>query len=299
MPSISFEPLDAKFGLQVNGLDLTRPIAQRVLSQLTNALMQHKVLLVRDQHITTQQYADFGRSWAPTTRIDSFHEMHVPGFDDINQVGNVGRLFENEEYRNGASFWHTDCAAESDPDATTMLYCLEAPASDGETVIADMQAAYLGLDHELRERIEHLTASHCYAGAKPIIGGREDWEHSLTPVSEETRDNFPSPVTRPVVRRHSVTGVKGLYAPAGSIFSIDGMETEQANKLMRTIKLQSTQAEFCYSHQYRPGDLLMWDNTSTMHYGKPVSAATNKLDRRLLYRISPLGIPFGCSRYPL
>ncbi len=297
MSKITFNPLHPNIGVEVIGFDIAKGFDQETLCQLTNSFVKHKVLLFRDQDISTEQYASFGRQWATTTRIDSFTEMHVSGFDDMNIIGNVGELFKNDEYRNGAAFWHTDCAAEADPDATTMLYCIEAPSESGETVIADMQTGYDTLDDQTRTELEPLIAHHCYAGAKPIVGGREDWEHTLTPVSDDTAKNFPPPVKRPVVRPHSVTGIKGLYAPAGSIFHIDGMDVEAAHELIRRVKQHVTNEKNCYFHKYRPGDILMWDNTSTMHFGKPTQAATGNNDRRLLYRMSPLGIPVGCTYF--
>lgn len=293
MSLIAFKSLHQSFGKEVLGVNLQSKLKFDVLSKLTQALMDNKVLLFRDQNLNSEQLAEFGRAWSGRTRIDSFTEMHVPGYDDINVIGNVGELFADADYRNGAAFWHTDCAAENDPDATTMLYCIHALPENGETVLADMELAYFDLDDDIKNQIDELTARHCYAGARPILGGKQSWEHELTPVTEETERNFPAPVNRPIARTHSITGRKGLYAPAGSIFEVPGMPDREANELMFSLKVHATQDKYCYAHQYKPGDVLVWDNTSTMHYGKPVAAATGDHDRRLMHRISPLGIPVG------
>ena len=291
MKNFSTTALSPHFGLSIKGVHLPVDLNENLITAFSKLLMEHKVLLLRDQQITPSEYADFGRQWTGKTRVDSFTEMHVPGYQDMNMVGNVGELFRDPGYRNGAAFWHTDCAAEPDPNAITMLYCIHALAKDGETVFANMQAAYEALDKKTKSEIENLTAHHCYAGAKPILGGREEWEFPLTPVTGETAENFPDPVVRPLVRAHSVTGAKSLYAPAGSAFAIEGMPHEDANALMHKLKLHAIQREFCYSHQYRPGDLIIWDNTSTLHYATPTNAATGEHDRRLMHRISPLGLP--------
>ena len=291
MDPVTFQPLSDHFGAQVLGLDLSSKLSRKIMQALSEALMQHKVLLFRDQRLDGEQYASFGRSWTTSTRIDGFEEMTLPGYRDINLVGNVGELFKDDGYRNGAAFWHTDCAAEADPNAITMLYCIHALAKDGETVIADMEAAYQALDEPVKHRIDKLTGLHCYAGAKPVLGGRESWEFPLTPVSDETAAQFPPEVARPLVRSHSITGRPGLYAPAGSMFAVEGMPADEAHALMKTLKDHATQARFCYAHRYRPGDLLMWDNSSTLHYAKPSQAATADHDRRLMYRICPLGLP--------
>ena len=142
-----------------------------------------------------------------------------------------------------------------------------------------------------RREIDPLVAIHRYSGTGEIVGGREEWEHPLQPVTEETAERLPPPARRPVARRHSVTGRKGLYSPAGSMVAIEGMERETAHRLMRRLKLHAIGDEFCYAHRYRRGDLLMWDNTATLHCARPVGAPTGRHDRRLLYRIVPLGLP--------
>jgi taurine dioxygenase len=279
------------FVAEIDGIDLSHPPSDQTLHDLSHALMEHKVLVLRDQDLTTEQYARFGRSWSDSLRVDSFSEMHVLGFADMNMVGNYGELFKDDGYRNGAAFWHTDCAAEPDPNATTMLYSIYTPVGLGLTVFADMEAAYEALDAKTQSEISELVVEHCYAGAMPILGGREDWEHELTPTTDQTKLNLPDPVERPLVRSHSVTNRKAMYAPAGSGFNIPGMDFDSASTLMRKLKLFATDKRFCYQHKYQPGDLVMWDNSSTMHYAQPICAATGEHDRRLLYRMCPLGLP--------
>ena len=294
MSNFSLVPLPGPFGVEVRGIDVAVGVEPEGFQELALALIEHKVLLLRDQHPSPEAYAVFGRAWGPT-RIDGFTEMNVPGFDDVSKVGNTGRLLEQDAYRNGASFWHTDCAAEPDPNATTMLYCLHAPAEGGETIIADMQSAYDALDEPTKNEIDGLMAHHCYSGTREVLGGRESWEHKIVPVTEETEGQIPSDAIRPLVRAHSVTGRKGLYSPAGSIVAIDGLDSLAADALMRRLKLHAIDNTFCYRHHYRAGDILMWDNTVTMHFATPIERAASEDDRRLLYRIVPLGLPRALS----
>ena len=212
----------------------------------------------------------------------------------MSTVGNVGGVNVQEVYRNGASFWHTDCAAEADPNATTMLYCLEAPAQGGETLIADIQAAYETLDEETRREIDPLVGVHRYSGTGEIVGGREDWEHPLQPVTEETAQRLPPPARRPLPRRHSVTGRKGLYSPAGSMVAIDGMEPERAHRLIRRLKLHAIRPEFQYAHRYRPGDLLMWDNSATLHFAQPIGPPPKERTAGSCTASCPWGCPGRC-----
>ena len=290
MFELALTPLPGPFGAQVHGVDLARGVDPETLRALALAFVEHKVLLLRDQGLSPDAYAAFARAWG-TPRVDGFAERNVPGFDYMSTVGNVGGVNEQEVYRNGASFWHTDCAAEADPDATTMLYCLQAPEEGGETLIADMQAAYEALDEETRRNIDPLVAVHRYSGTGEIVGGREEWEHTLQPVTEETAERLPPPARRPLARAHSVTGRKGLYSPAGSIVAVEGMEREEAHHLVRRLKLHAILPEFRYAHRYRSGDLLMWDNTATLHFARPIGPHDGGRNRRLLHRIVPLGLP--------
>ena len=115
-------------------------------------------------------------------------------------------------------------------------------------------------------------------------------------MSEETIENLPPSTVRPLARAHSVTGRKGLYSPAGSIVAIEGMRQAVAHRLLRRLKLHAINASFCYFHHYRPGDIMMWDNTATMHFAKPVEAPASDKDNRLLYRMVLRGLPPALNR---
>ena len=79
------------------------------------------------------------------------------------------------------------------------------------------------------------------------------------------------------------------------MIAIEGLEPDAADALMRRLKLHAIDDAFCYKHRYRPGDLLMWDNTATMHFAMPMGTAISPDDRRLLYRIVPLGLPVALA----
>ena len=122
------------------------------MRELGLACVEHKVLLLRGQNPTLEAYARFAHEWGEPRNDafienDAYTDLNVPGFPGfpgfpgLARVGNTGGLLEEEMHRNGSCFWHTDCTSEKDLDATTMLYCVHAPASGGETHIADMQSA--------------------------------------------------------------------------------------------------------------------------------------------------------------
>jgi alpha-ketoglutarate-dependent taurine dioxygenase len=290
MPEIYFTPLNESFGVEVHGVDVAKQPSARVMHKLALAYVEHRVLLLRNQSPTLESYTNFAHAWGKP-RNDGFTDLNVPGFHDLSRVGNTGGLLEEEMHRNGSCFWHTDCAAENDANATTMLYCLHAPLSGGETLVADLQGAYDTLDQPTRDKVESLAAHHSYPGTQQNIDGREDWEFPFTDYDTESISALPKSKLRPLVRRHSATGRKGLYSPAGSIMSIDGMDLDEASALARRLKLHAVAQANCYRHSYRPGDILLWDNSATLHFATPVGPANGEANRRLLYRIVPVGLP--------
>jgi alpha-ketoglutarate-dependent taurine dioxygenase len=293
--SLTLTPLPGDFGVRVDGIDVTKPVAPDTMATLADAFVEYRFLLLRDQHPTPEAFAAFANQWGDPRVGDAPSPLDVPGIPGMGMVGNSGDLLSRKEYRNGASFWHTDCAAEPDADAATMLHCLQAPATGGQTVVADMQAAYAALDDGTKREIEPLVARHCYSGTRDIIGGVEDWEHPVHKMSDDTIANLPPLVARPLARPHSVTGARVIYSPAGSITEVEGMATAAAHDLVRRLKLHATEPRFCYAHQQRPGDILIWDNSSTMHMAKPVDAPKSAADNRLLYRMVLKGLPFALN----
>ena len=234
--SITLTPLPGAFGVEVGGVDVAKRVTPKAMRELAEAFVEHRFVLLRDQHPSAEAFAAFARLWGTPRINDVPSELDIPGIPGMGKIGNVGDVLSRDEYRNGASFWHTDCAAEADADAATMLYCLEAPSVGGETVIADMQAAYAGLDEATRNQIEPLIALHCYSGTRDIIGGVEDWEYAVHKMSDATIKALPPPVARPLARPHSVTGRKALYSTAGSIIAVEGMAAAAAHTLVRRLK---------------------------------------------------------------
>ena len=120
---------------------------------------------------------------------------------------------------------------------------------------------------------------------------RVDWRVPLEVDGFRRRDrrqkhNMPRPANG-----ERGAGVFSFQLSPGSMVAIEGMERETAHRLMRRLKLHAIGDEFCYAHRYRRGDLLMWDNTATLHCARPIGAPTGRYDRRLLFRIVPLGLP--------
>lgn len=274
---------------RVEGIDCAN--AEADAPALYDALYRHRVLVFPNQALTPDGYERFGRLWGDLF-LEPYDNLVLPDHPAIMQVGNVGKALEPEEFRNGAAFWHTDRAYAPDPNAVTMLYCIEAPATGGATLFTDLIQAYAALDNATKAEIRNVKASHRYGGD----GSREDWEHAVHPMSAEQASALPPPGCHRIARPHSVSGAIGLYGIAGSAIAVEGHAGEDWHPLLRRLKLHAVDDRFVYRHAWQAGDLVLWDNTATLHCAEPVGAATDTHTRRLLHRIVATGLPPGVAR---
>jgi len=278
-------PSESPLGARVFDANLANP----PMAELAEALYRHRVLIFPEQDLKPDELVRFAGNWGDIYN-ETYDRLLLDGYPAIMRVGNVGPALEEEAFRNGASFWHTDRAYAPDCNAVTMLYCIEAPTAGGETWFVDTVAAYAALDDEVKERIAGLTARHWYGA-----GDREDWELGVHPMEEGQAERLPDAGRHPLARAHSVTGERALHAIAGSIIGVDGMSEPEWKPLLRDLKCHAIREQFQYRHRYAPGDLVLWDNTSTLHYAPPIGPAVDAASRRLLYRVIAAGLP-GIAR---
>jgi len=281
---LSLEPLDGPFGRAVHGIDIRRGIAERELRTLCDALYAHRLIVLKGQQCSEGQYIAFGRRWgAPITHI--FDEDRAPGHAALLTIGNTGEHQRDALIRNSSAYWHTDHAYQAEVATATMLYARKVPHIGGETRFADQKAAYDELDPATRRRIDRLEAMHFYAAT----AGR-DGEHACAPLREEQAALVP-PVRHRLVREHSVTGVRALYAVAGTAFAIEGLPDEEAQSLIAELKAHALQEKFVYEHRHEVGDIAIWDTQMTLHCGKPIGLPSGPGTERVLWRICVRGRP--------
>lgn len=286
---LSTRPLDGPFGIEVSGIDVGAGLDDADQRRLVDALHEHRAIVIRGQSLSAEQYLAFGALWGrPHPHV--LDHLRMPGYPGMMAIGNTEAKDRDDDIRNGAAFWHTDQSYEPEPASATMLYCIKAPATGGETLIADMVAAYQALDAETRDGIEGLEAVHLYGAAS----GR-DGENIAAPIINEKQADQVPPVRHPIARPHPVTGRKALYAVAGTPYAIGGMAEDEALALLARLKQHALQDRFVYKHKYRVGDVAIWDTSLTLHSGIKIAPATGESDSRLLWRISVKGKPPICG----
>ncbi|MFG2492172.1 TauD/TfdA dioxygenase family protein [Streptomyces caniferus] len=242
-------PQAATIGAEIRGLDLSRPLSDGLRAELNRALLEWKVLFFRGQHLSSAAQREFARNWGELesnpllARGDS---KDVVRFDKA--AGGVP-TFEN--------VWHTDVTFRERPALGAVLQLREVPPTGGDTMWADMAAAYDNLPPEIRARINDARAVHDYLpGFARFYSAAQ-----LAPFQEE----FPQ-VEHPVVRRHPETGRRMLFVNASFTTRIVGLEEAESDRLLRLLFQQAQVPEFQVRWRWQAGDLAFWDNRATQHY---------------------------------
>jgi len=279
MSSYSYTPLSSGFGIEVGGVDLSKPLADGEFQSIERAFYDHQVLALRAQDITPAQFVAFARRFGPPQPhvIDQFHH---PEDSNILILSNVKKDGQPTGLQDAGSYFHTDYSYLAVPARMTTLYSRVVPKVGGDTLFANQQAAYDDLSAAMKRRIAPLVAIHHY-------GNRNDQdEQSRTVASvltEEQKAKMPL-ITHRIARPHPVTGRTCLYAVSGSSFGIVGMPDDEARELLDELATHSTQAKYQLRFKYGPGDIVVWDNAALLHSATLIDPN----DARTLWRITVL-----------
>lgn len=285
MPNI--RPTGGACGAIVTGIDLARPPDDALMLELTNALYEYRCIVIKNQNLTRDAYYRFAGEWGVLIRhvVD---RLRTPGYPEMMTIGNTEAKDRDPKVRNGAVAWHTDGGYIEDPTTVTMLHARRAPKNGGETLVADMVAAYEALEPAAREEVDGLVARHFYGGG--AVG--ED-ELAAVPMTQEAK-RAAKDVAKPLVLTHPITGHRALYAVAQTPFKLEGKSEAESAAILHRLKTHATDPKFVYEHRYEVGDVLIFDTLSTLHRAKGEidPAQSEEADNaRLLWRLSAKGRP--------
>ena len=243
-------------GAEITGVDLAQPLSPALKDTIMAAFLEHHLLVFRDQHLTKDQQYELTLHFG---EIEG-HVARLAGGDRSPIVHTVSNLDENgqptatpREY--GNYFWHTDKSYHAAPSLLTMLHAIELPPDGGDTQFANTAAGYAALPDETKRKIAGLQVVHSWEVSRRNTGGRLATE-------DEIRER--PPVVHPLVRTHPDTGVKTLYLGLHTSHVV-GMPEPDGRALLDRLLEHTTQPRFVYVHQWRAGDLVMWDNRCLLH----------------------------------
>jgi len=253
----------APLGAEVTGLDLAQPLDHATLQAIEDLFHQRGVIVFRDQHLTEEQHIAFSRRFGDL-------EIHVakdylkPGFPEILVVSNVMENGRNIGLADAGQYWHSDLSYIANPSRCSLLYALEVPVQDsrvlGDTLFASAAHAYDTLPDLLKARVAGRQAIHRYGDRYK----KQQAAGTRGALSEEQLRQVPD-VSHPVIRAHPVTGRKVLFVNEGFTALVEGMPKAESDALLHQLFDHIIRPEALYTHQWREGDLLMWDNCLTQH----------------------------------
>lgn len=251
-------PSSGALGAEIHGVDLAQPLSDETIQQIHRALLDHYVLFFREQRIGEEDQVRFTSYFG--TPVEHVREQPNRRIKEIFFISNImengkpiGAL-GNEELT-----FHSDLSYLPQPGRVSMLYAIELPRVGGETQWCNCHAAYEALDDAMKARLRGLRAIHRH------------------PIDKQ---NHPTLVTHPVIRTHPETGQKALFISPQFTRAIVGLDPTASDALLAVLFAHMTQPQFVWTHDWRVGDLVMWDNRPTMHCRAPFPAT----ERRLLKR---------------
>ena len=253
----TIRPLADALGGEISYIDLSRPLDDATFARIEDALDRHLVLVFRDQQLDAPALAAFGRRFG-TPRPHALQAYRHPDHDDISYIRNVdddGNFDPFGKIR--ATTWHADATYEAELPRLAILHALEIPSSGGGTYFANMCAAYDALPTAKQQRLASLVALHGYATGPAGGYYKGKLDHS---------QDFPEQ-RRPGVMPHPRTGRPILYVNPMHVHGFEGLEQMEALELVEEMAAHSVQDRFVYHHEWRVGDVLIWDEYATLHRG--------------------------------
>jgi alpha-ketoglutarate-dependent taurine dioxygenase len=248
-------PFPGIMGAEIQNVDLADPLSDGVFARIARAFLDHKLLVFRNQALSPVQIQAFAERFGPI----EVHTVRRPDGGVLEGVHAVTNLDANgkpaqKPHINANYYWHSDKAHYPAPALLSMLFAVELPPNGGETEFANMTIAYERLPAETKRQIEGLRVENDFEYAMANVGKTlTDAEREATP-----------PVTHPIVRTHPETRGKSLFVGMYSK-AVVGMPDAQGKALIKQLLDFATQPEFTFRHQWRVGDLVVWDNRCLNH----------------------------------
>jgi taurine dioxygenase len=278
---LTVKHLSPALGAEILGVDLRDEMADETFGEILNAWHDHLVILFRNQSLSeddqirfAQRFGTLQKRTRPPEAINEAGHTQYPQLTMlVSNIRENGKLIGS--LPDGEMHFHSDQCYLEKPATGTFLYALEVPSAGGDTFFLNMYEAYDTLPPELKARIDGRKALNAYlydSTTRAVNGSKVDFSAHPHYV-------------QPIVRTHPDTKRKALYVNKLMTFTVEGMDEEEGSALLNTLFDHIEQERFIYAHQWRVGDLVLWDNRCTLHARSDFSDK----ERRLLRRYTVLG----------
>ncbi len=243
------KPLSPTIGAEVQGFRMHGEHPDSVIKEIRQALLDWKVIFFREQDVPTEDHIAFGRRFGEL-EIHPFATNH-PDHPEIVVI------HHSETSKYGQNNWHSDVTWRLEPSLGSILRGIVIPPVGGDTLFADMYAAFDGLSDEVKEKLDGAVAEHNFLGP---FGYRMDEEEKRAQL-----EKYP-PAQHPVIRTHPETGRKGIYVNSAFTIEILEMEKTESDALLKKLYRQAAIPEYQCRFRWEENSVAFWDNRAVQHY---------------------------------
>ena len=257
--SLSIKPASPVIGAEIEGLDLREPLDRETRGQILDAFHEYILLLFRGQDLTEDQqtafattFGELGKRTVGARFVKSPKDAYASPVMMVTNRNDEGPTGGTASFGDGDMWFHHDTCFYPVPNIVTMLYGIAVTTRGGLTRISNMYRAYDNIPGELRDRLEGRTVLQVYDYNRYRI----DPNVALEDVRKHSQ---------PIFVHHPVTGKKALYVNRTMTASIEGMDKTESDAILDTLFDVAEDDSIVYDHEWRVGDLLMWDNRCSTH----------------------------------
>jgi alpha-ketoglutarate-dependent taurine dioxygenase len=270
MQDFTVTPLSPVLGAEICGLDLKQTLTPDTKQRLLDAFDRYHVLCFRDQSLTKDEQLEATKQFGELdVHVQSNRSSDIPLIHIVSNLDETGTPRQAIAAK-GSVHWHSDKSYRLKPSLATFLYSLEVPAEGGETQFSNTIKAFEALPEDRQAELKQMKVVHSWPDSKLRSSGK--------PATDEEIASWP-PMPQPLARTHPPSGKKGIFIGQHAAY-IEGRE-DQGRALIEELEAWCTQDRFVYNHQWRVGDLLMWDNRCLLHRAAPYDGDKY---RRLMHR---------------
>ncbi|MCX4160009.1 MULTISPECIES: TauD/TfdA family dioxygenase [Paraburkholderia] len=252
-------------GARIDDLDLSQPLDDTTFATLQQALGQCGVLWYPHQQLEAIDLKRFAERFG-TLEVNVANSYQEPGIPEVMVLSNIVRDGKPLGLADAGQSWHTDMSYSSTIAFTNILYGIQIPQRNGRslgnTEFCNMHAAYDDLPNHIKTRLASMTITHDFNKFWEMM--RRERGSTRAPLTDAQRAAKP-PVRHPVFLTHPLTGHKVLYANPGYAMRINELSEDESEDMLAFLFEHQTQPRYRYAHDWKVGDVLMWDNIGTIH----------------------------------
>ena len=276
--SITTKKVGEVIGVEVNGLDLSKPLTEGERQEVNRLLAEHAVLVFPGQKLDPPQFMAAIENFGPL--MSQQHEKFtLPDYPMVGFNSTKDLPRKNGKLQVRGENYHTDHSNYIAPPKATSLHALQIPSFGGDTQFVDVRRAFDELDESTRASAAKRFSVHVHQSSRS--------PRSFVQLSEEELAKIPK-TRQPLVIRHPDSGRPALYLNTGRMEGVEGMPDDDGYALIEKLYQHAIQPRYEYRHKWRVGDVVIWDNRSVMHQA---NADYDPEEFRYLYRLMVQGVP--------